>query len=557
MHTLASLSDEALSLIIKWSCLSVVRLWLAGNHDFNQRIVRCCTSIQTGDSLASAVLTKWPRVLQQFSALSSLDFEVKSFSESVRYTSEQFRLLPPSLTQLKLSFADANTMMIDDLSSVHFYFDDHPAGDVEGPIFWDLKSRFTGLKSLSVWDTSTSHFTVSSSRASTASFSIFPPTLTYLRWNVNILRAATFSRLPPSVGSLEMINPFVVDFYNPLYRAMVSSIPDTVTRLEGFKVREECVSALPRTLKSGNWLQMTDSQNLSKYLANALPPATESLDMKPGLHILEQELGGVRWPTALPATLTSIRLQDHLPLSSATIACLPKTLLSLFKVNIDMQQLASLMSSERLEGVYTRWPPKLSSMSLHRFTITPEQLILLPRTLTHLKASVEPETRVLGTVFQADLPPLLTRLSLSHSLEDTFTILRDHLPARLTFLELRGVSLHHSSASFLPRGIRTLRIGETTIGHGPDVEFAALLPRHVEKLKLYSINVEAFLHLPRSLTELKVEFLRGLISQDKINQLPRHLGLFEVHTASVSDGLLDFPVFTVINCLDSDIMWYP
>lgn len=125
MTTLAHMSDDILAQILEVTHLALVNLWMAGDANLNLRIARCCRVVTTEEDLTYRTLQQWPRMLGELKSLHTLKIHVNHITEDPVVLEREIQRLPPTLTELSLSFQTAPIIPTASLEATR------PAGEIE------------------------------------------------------------------------------------------------------------------------------------------------------------------------------------------------------------------------------------------------------------------------------------------------------------------------------------------------------------------------------------------------------------------------------------------
>lgn len=502
-HTLAVLADEVLTKILDDASLYVVSLWLAGNINFNKRIVRCCKKIRSDPSMQLYTIKVWPRMFAELKSLEVVALDVYRIYERIDVLKAQVQLLSPTVTELNLRFKLASVILLD-----NFHFNSAinvaPALSLPTQVLkdrtingstWDLKAYLPALKKAALVEKKDKDFQIEWSFHS-HSFCIFPETLTHLEWNVGSGRIEALEHLPKSLTSLEFGYFNTETFYRPFPLPRIS-------HLRGITLRGK---TFPSTLRTGNWTSHSFlHNNLTSTEAALLPPTLLSLEGRPRISLLDD-----RWGIPLPPNLTILAVNVSSPLHACHIAALPPTLTTLAHANLNLDDIYE-KTQELGAGTagFQLWPSKLSELTITLVTpIKMHQLSVFPPTLTILGPIQVESLQTVLEQFSSVLPPKLT--SFTAYAPDMSTNKEYFLPEHFANLPLRSLSLHGVGLNLanLPRGLTALALPNTTIlrTQRGEASWPSLLPPTLEALEICSFTGPAseFDRLPPSLTELRM-----------------------------------------------------
>lgn len=512
MLALTGFPPEVLVLILEWTDLDTVTLWLAGDALLNARIARYCTIVRTpppwhsfkGVTYAIKNLSVWPRILSSFSALQTLKIQA---TRVIGFDiAQRIRELPPSLTELHLEFSGANGIPFlneNEKKALQPLDTANPSALLRGYILgtdhsvcWRFAEHFPRLRKLVLAEVDRASFWQTSQSIMTSNLGIFPPTLTHLTWHAYIKYNCDFSLLPSSVTALEFGRK---DNLQNLTEMQFNSLPTSLTSLKGIQFSPDILEFIPKGLKHCtvyfNPYYVNVNFGFTLERLTKLPPTLECL---PCFMVASPSAQWSQWAPSLPANLTHLDLGMP-PLSPADILLLPQ---SLTRLKAQTPNYLPVLAAE-LEKPNRFWPVSLTSFeysSVQTTPISPTCLIAFPRNLTELIT-----VKVAGTLGDvqrvfADLPPSLRTLSMEMSLNSDVE-LESPLPASLTSLKLTGFSLAPSSLPMLPSGMTALSLPHTVYNAG-DIE-AFALPASLKELQIEILDETSFPSLPPSFTLLE------------------------------------------------------
>lgn len=534
MSRLSGLPDEALSQILDLLFFDTINLWCSGDRILITRIVRCCHSIRSPPKLALVTLKRWPRFIPELKSLRSLDITVVQVSEGAHAVANELRKLPKGLLELCISFQHAHFVPFAGASilTVNPYLKPpvssskttsaHLLGDTHSTASWWTSDFFPVLKKARFWSPMANDLQVT--------FGGFPDSLDSLSWSIKLDggNKHVFSRLPAGLTSLE-ISSATSD------HLAAASLPRGLTHLNGPSWGQGAdLAALPRTLATGSWFSTTS--DFTPSLLQSLPPAISKISaysrvVEPSFQSL-----GIEWTAALPRFLTSLFLLPTSPLTASLVFALPRTLMSLKNVSLNMD---SIYQSTK-EGQYQLdllWPPQLRTLRLEFSTlISTSHVYLLPRTLAKLERLAlradDPISDRLST-----LPPLLTHLSLRNGGDFDIWKPNHPLPPLLTVLDLNSTAnlkFDLESFQYLSPGLKKLIMPQTNVRTTEEAESLAQLPRGLLELSIGVLHSDGFALLPRTLNMLSTFYISGDLTEEQGQLIPPSLKrmFISAHVAS-------------------------
>lgn len=516
MLELAHLSDQVLASILAFADVEVTLLWFAGDRLLNSKLARCCPFFRSLKAHAGSTVSRWPRLVSEFTTLKTLFIEFYDISEPIDEVAEHFKQLPSTLTDISLKFNGASAIPFNNPADERFYFErPTSATDMRSGNCWSFADKFPQLKHLKLVEPAELLFF----SFTTSSFGIFPPALETLCWSGRIVPMTLFSMLPAGLKRLE----FGFDSELSLSVSQVSSLPRGLTHLDYASVADEiAIARLPRSLTFGSFLPSPIT--LTPSLLAALPP---SLDMIYGEFDIDQpafQATGRPWTSHLPQTLKQLAVGNW-AFTATEIAHLPRTLESLPNANVNWSTLQQALVTEGAGAMQSRWPPTLTVVRLglsNGYMLNSNLIDCFPRTLKELGGIRLGNSAILFAAVIAGLPPSLECLELacysSAPVDITTT-----LPQQLKELSFSGTALLASSFSKLPRGLTTLDLSSSTLDFAESSSYASHLPPSITTLIFSAIHVSSFSALPRGLVELTTYTVWGELTDNEMSLLPSSL----------------------------------
>lgn len=503
MLSLEYLADDAIGLILSFRPSAVFALWNCGSRALHAKIARKCRHFSICDKRGALTLSRWPPLLSRLPALEAVSIQVYAINETPFSLSSHIKKLPSTLKKLELYFRGDGRLLLDDLE------DRGLVGNVHGrtPLskLWRIKDCFPTLEVLHLGDPELAlqHNKQPAARVTTDSLSIFPETLTSLRWSMALLTEEDdLSNLPRGLRSLEIKGGSFVDLLGPV---QLRTLPPSLTHYHGAEIGARdaaaALSVLPCALES---MQMRPIY-LTPSNISLLPPGLTELRANIAENLFNA--AGLHWEASLPPRLTKI--QHFLSLTFAP-SLLPRSVTSIEQmVSIPIARYLEATSREEIDR---SWPPSLCDLHFYETEQLPSVEVLgkLPDRITSLRKVGTRDNR------HWDACPLLPR-SLTHlsfqefemeHLIDPDSLKIGSLPPGLTYLDAYA-DLPPSLYAELPRGLRTLKMKSTEL-KGDDLALALRgLPSTLTCLEFGGIHHSSFPLLPRSLLELGLDYVLG------------------------------------------------
>lgn len=523
-QTLSGLPDEVLSIILEGIFLDVVQLWMAGDATLNARIARSCRSVRSAPETVSKYLITWPRIFAQFTALRTLDIAVLRVHEPLAIVAAEIQKLPSRLSELSLAFENANMIpffgptLSNAVHSPEFLnhrLHDKEASSNASDTSWWTSNTFPLLTKAKFWDTRPFPLYPS------VNLGALPMHLVSLSWSVKPIINTTclLTGLPRSILSLEF-GPFQID------APTASSLPPNLTHLKGALCNDfKVVSSLPASLETGNWLGAVLG-DLTPSAFSGMPPNTKVI--KAYRSIAQNDFDEINrpWTDALPRHLVKLLVLPTVPLIASFIAALPRTLISISNMALDLQEIHQSVVVDKRYVLDEMWPPHLRTFSPDYSTrVHPQYFGLLPRTLTKvIRLNITPEVPV--EPFLHTLPPHLIKFSARNTSYGVNWKLTRPMPMSLTLMDLTQTFTPEflpSCFRFLPPQLVILKLGESRVDTLENVPFVADLPRGIKLLELSSFHADALAFLPPSLTTLASKSIHGTLTEDQGSLIPPSL----------------------------------
>lgn len=513
MHSLATLSDEALSCILDYEPTCVVSLVLCGNSSFTARVKRCCSAFATPSGLPLAY--KLPRLLFELPNLNSIDFSALKLDQPMSDFYNQVRRLPRTLKKLRFCIPKnlVQLLKLKDTPKSSAPQEDSASSSIISSIggFWNVGASFPELEEF-VLESYETPWAVKS-----PFFTIFPPNLRVLELRSVRLVDCDFTGLPRGVTSLRLLCILTTAEHT-------ASLPPGLTRVSGVQFKTlQAMTSVPASLEGDFFLE--NGHDFLPLIPSPPPPNLRQLRSNSGCY-------QSTWPTKMPKTLTDISVGQsmtwpshvgQLPPSVTRISYLP---IPYFGANLNPDK-----------DLVNFWPPHLRILRMcpalsEPYSMMPSKhLCAFPRTLEALYHLRVDDLSGTSSVFEcaSDLPPALTDLSIYattriESQEIVFEAKADETVATDESLDLK--------VSPLPSTLRTLTIlgiDRNTANTVTSSEIKAFPPT-LTSLEVPFIHVSLLPQLPRALTRLHIKILEGNIVENSFIGLPPHLTSLKMRT---------------------------
>lgn len=527
MLELTHLPDDIWSILLRLDpvCDRLSALLSTGNRALYSRVTRNCRIFRTQASLKERAVQSFPPFLKTLLALEEVSFHVASLDSNQADVVAELLQLPNTLKTLVVTYKGASKLLLTPHaptsslpSQTSAAYDDKDHLPVET---WDIASHFPHLETLEVF--SPMNGEDDPIDATVACLAHFPPNLTRLRWPIQFTLEDDFSLLPRSLTSLSLERSLIT-------AASAKTLPPRLIHLEGATTTDvDAVSALPRTLETGDWY-CPPFASFTAAIAAALPPRIQHLNHS--CFVDDRSL----W-VHLPKFLKSFVSITNI--GPADISWLPRTLESLrFRItcssaqaNLDNLREATLSNPEDFRSV---WPPSVHTLS-RLDLLYAKDIDFLPSSLTAIEEmfleSAEEERQVLAR-YAGLLPPRLTTLvSISHSswkfLPPIEWSTSSLLPRGLTELRLPTALLPPGILLNLPPRLTVLYLNRTRIVEDDSWPIMAQLPRTLTSLGLRAFDHRAIPLLPPDLKNLCVRNICGPLPKCVFAGLPKGLESFE------------------------------
>lgn len=491
---------------------AVVNLWKCGNWLLNHRLANggCDTVILLDRNWTST--SRWPMMLTELNCLRSLRIVRDGYIMPVDLLSLELRKLAPTLESLELDCYGADTGLLNfaehaSCLSPPYQLTHTPRGDSR---LWNIGEIYPKLQHLRVWEPNK----MGSNCFEISDLVVLPPNLVSLAMNA-CFKEGDLSILPRYMESL------TTGISDCAFNGDVSLLPPYLTWLDGFSCDEgdiEALAAYPRTIT--NCESFFGWSVFEPEMAAALPPCLKSLECCDSFATDEFEASGVHpWPLALPQTLTKLHLSTipgEVVLNKCQIACLPRTLLELWNVQVDWESLDNAMDEGKRIAEY--WPSSLRTLQFLEGFVSIDncdRLRMLPHQLERL-LSLEVET---GFNFTRPFPPFLRELELI----GTDVVLCTALPDSLEYIKCRGDFDFHHVGPF-PETLSNAEIllspGRCPVWQRFNFE---MLPQELSSLTVTCCSTSCLGELPRGITWLTIIDLMGQPSPETFSRLPPNL----------------------------------
>lgn len=393
--------------------------------------------------------------------------------------------------------------------------------------------------------------------------SVVSLTMPYVRY---CDKSSPFQCLPPSLTHLNLMQNQILQYaYSP---SGTISNRCYVTRGCTYDLsfwRTNFLKHLPRALRH---LRISDNVGIWSFLVKDLPPELRILELPDDDSLSDDDI------LQLPPKLTHLDLHSNDTLTGACAKNLPRDLTHLdlcCNMQFSKECMAHFPRNLRLlklscdDGVIvTDLPPGLAHLELLglRSNLADEDILDLPRTLTHLRVTLSP---YLSSAAFRHLPDKMTYLSLCGD----WNIRPDDvlcLPPCLTYLEFQmNRNLNNSCLANLSSNLMHLHIDYNNLVTDAGIK---LLPRGLLSLSMKSNNKltnSAIPHLPSGLTRLVMSSNKRW-TDSFVPHLPR--GLLHLNVASnknfsdiciphLPKGLISLNMLSSTNMTDISVAQLP
>lgn len=504
MHTLATLSDEALTSILGFEPTCVISLFLCGSADFAIRLKRCCFAFATPPGLPLAY--KWPRLLSELPNLSSVQFSATLLNQPMSVFSKEVRTLPRTLKKLKICVPKSTRILAlaDPSHPDRDFLWHHGNLDASNGRFhigelWNVAECYPALEEFVLGDALFKGY----QRLPWTSLSIYPPTLRMLGIEGITVSESDFSLLPRGLTSLSVACILVTAKES-------STLPPGLANLQGARFKSlEAVRAVPTSLTGCFDLDdIGGNSSLVSALISSPPPNITQVRSEYLNFVLN---------SAFPAGithLTNFNISNMIPNFVQTVAWHLKR-----------------------QPHYAQYPPNLRSIefkpisSVYSEPIPHDDLIGLPKNATRLLNLHIADEGGQVTVFKkaSAFPPNLVELSIysrTKCFEDAGfgSFEEEEIPEPV---ELEG----DLEASPLPSTLKSLSILPVIDQASIASEELKAIPPTLTSLELLGIDASLIPLLPPALTHLRIASLEGRITEDIFKTLPAHMTSLDVRIA--------------------------
>ena len=506
MH-LNSFPSDVLSRILHFHG-DPINLWICGNPLFNLKLANSATTVEKRTiSSNDSLRTKFPSLLFNCIALRTLSLiSSSSLLEDPRQWTATLQKLPQTLEFIKLESLESHLAIMnfhpDWTSSDPLYITtDYSRGSSR---FIDLEPLFPRLHTLQL---------LSSARNA----------------GEDAFASEDLAGLPSTLTCFWSI-PIVIDGDSSFMRALPRSLVDldmpVTVRMNRGGVHEDFAHAPPglHTFPDLSWVGLqTDLSWIPKTLTHCnlsspfvfdettvhqLPKGLRSLTLsKTNSTNFFAASPSENWVALLPRSLTNLDLFSSFMLSikADDIPFLPPALTCL-SCN------RGLLDFESIRSGAISWSntPSLVILSIPANIITPDDFILLPRTLTYVRTQVRHANQVVK-IDSKTLPPSLTVLDLSGQQTLSFS---DELPSTLTVLfalesTVPTFGLDVESVAKLPATLSKLSVNligsHTALGQS-GLRFT--LPSALVTLNVFQWYTDWASFIPRTVTSLTIVILK-------------------------------------------------
>lgn len=511
---MVDLPDVVLAQILAEESAShaVVNLWKCGNPLLNYRLANGgCDTVMLIDRNWTST-SRWPKMLSSLKRLRILKIVRDGYVMPVELLSLELRKLAPTLETLELDCygADKGLLNFTESSSISppgYHITHTPRGESR---LWHIGEYYPRLQNLRVWEPNkmgTNCFEISD-------LVVLPPSLVSISMNA-CFQEGDLSIFPRFMESI------TVGISDCSFNGDVSLLPPYLTWLDGFFCDEgdiDTLASYPRTIT--NCESFFGWSVFEPEMAAALPPNLKSLECCDSFATEEFEANGIHpWPLALPQSLTKLHLSTvpgEVVLNRCQIACLPRTLVELWNLQVDWESLDNAMDEGKRIADY--WPSSLRTIQFLEGCISidsSDRLRMLPHQLERLM-SLEVDR---GFNFTRPFPPFLRELEVI----GTDIVLCTALPESLEYIKCRG-DFDFRHVGLFPE---TLSNAEMLLcpGRGPVRQRFnfAMLPQELLSLTVTCCSTSCLSELPRGITWLTILDLIGQPTPETFSQMPPNL----------------------------------
>lgn len=453
MSSLSQAHDEVLEHILRFTDLTQVALLMCcGDAALNTRIARCYREVITPPSLRTATLWKLPSICFQLPHLKRLKIRIGTLLHSHISLIEEVMRLPSCLTELSLRTFGADKI-ISPLSTLHL-----DSSSEAIATNW-LSTLFPLIQKIEA--------VTGQSMANDA--------------------VQNIGNLPRSLTSL-VLDACSLDLYS------VKSLPLGLTHLWGPVATDlETIELLPRSLRTGNFIDFETTAIRPSWGPDALPPLLEDLHREWRYYDVEFRMEMIPWTTFIPRTLTKLAVFSSNEITAQELCHLPHTITEL-SLNIKKYNLEDYFSTH----ASVPWPSALRKLTLgHTADLSSKDTHLLPQKITELHFPWG-TSRPRATPILDAFPPSLTTLDIPGRSE--------WAPTQLSTIALTRLRLDFKIApdrlKFLPKTLLDLYLYNCRVQSKQDAHEVAQLPRSLQKLAMEFVHYSALPNLPSSLSTL-------------------------------------------------------
>lgn len=519
LTTLNGLSDEALELILEWSCLGSLLLWQSGDPLLRKRIVRVCRAVRIQPSASKTVLLKWPRMFSELPSLRLLHVHVTSCKESIDSIASHLATLPSTLSEISLQFEGASRLP--GIIIPKTLWPQLVKAQIRDPpqAIPNHFARVILKDHVDIWPESLEELCLGGALpdSTRVSFQMFP-------------------------RGLKRLSFFPGGAYGPIMVGYsLDTLPPNLTHLDGINSHSlEAMMTLPRSLERGNFIGQNSGVDVEWFAA--LPPLIRTITGPVEISQAKFESVGISWTTLVPKSVNYLNIKGR-DLTTTEIGTLPRGLTSLQNTSINESEFFATAQKRGLEELLKFWPPLLTDISFQlRSNSEPmksSNLNLLPASLKMIGGLyIAPETNLFDHL--SDLPSGLTHLDITWPSRSRDQELPNTLPAGLTFLRLSQVFLSPPSLSNLPSSLIRLALVDTSIQKAEHAQSLLQVPSGLQYLAIANVIGEAFSSLPPNLSYLTV---RSIVGPLPSSPLPASLTRVKVLRGRNGTTVSENPIF--------------
>ena len=491
MDSITSLSPDILGLILygRSSSYLLINLWKCGDRKLNEMLSKSVVYVHLSDYFKRSN-SRWPKLLSELRQLRYLSIDRSSYplKNTLSELSAEIQRLPPSLTTLKLQFANVHLALLN--------CDSTPDNSIKTQYerglsrLVDMNRLLPRLQTLKLFDKPKS-----------------AP-----------IEFADFAGLPDGLTSLSTRAIRIFD-NNTSLTPLPRSLTELKAKVTCYDNKKTDFSVFPLSLTYIKRLKLPLAHLPAHIRVTEILPFDRQIVVRPSTtHLAFAYRADYNvhqpWSSVLPPNLTVLELNHNFELTEESLSLLPATLLCIGK--FPMLDAKPVSEEPQNAKFVSLWPPRLETLAVR---CRPDCTSLLPKTLTELRAMLDPDWNHSTLPLHHGLQSLFISSSIGFESAKTFF---DVLPASLTDLNFTWVPTWVKREqspllqdNFAPTSIRRLSSLKHFCIDLWTMSWLPLLPRSITNLYMSALicepqeilledNVDPFAQIPSDMQYLTI-----------------------------------------------------